>query len=1071
MTTTYSHEELTVDATTAVLPETTSRFIMECIEAIEQGTSISVRRNDGTNVGCMDYILDPTTNIIYNPRFRTVNSINREFYNGILKESYHAERPIFTTVDAVMVDLFYNNPAIDHDRHCTRDGEHISCLQKLMPAINHIADYDAFYRSKNLDLSQPCDIDAQDHVVTCFEERFNQLRTWDELISLLTYHGTKKNLTQDCKSDGEYVPCLQKILNPSNHDLQYSHHPATRKHEYITKMTQIMDANPHFGDTLTTPMFQMPNGMSGNWIEYLVESTNQRETSPLFQPAEIGIFQRVIQNGIVDLTTAQCIDKTTQSPTLCLNKILDVIESVHEDESITPDEKNARVGIYRTLLAHPTGNRFQDVQCTNRDGTTIRCIDRLMAFIEQTYHADTITLNQQSTLVTTSQLGRQFMFDLLTSPTLNLSNMQCRDTEGDRRISCLQRCINILYNDVRLNSPDLTPISKDDENEYYHMAATQPLNKPACHNGETQTTCIEYILQKYQNSHDEPDAFFDMPEHRIGLVMNAQFDKIAAPVTISSTAGPIHIDVRDIICDLISPDDFIESNLDIEDAHKQMKALGTCKCQVDANGDPLDGKAQRKCHDELCFDLMEVADGTDYDKKWVGDIIEQGDGLETRDDPANLCGVYDIKYITARDDAKIREYIWNTTQYFKILNNQLSKTPMTTRRNVETIVKLQFNEPTVDKTGVFHDDASVTATYHEKHTFRVIDTKTVKLSRLHKIPEVKALLKKNPSLETKLHRIVTQKPSHTEQNLKLVISNRPYDLMRASSCQAWMSCFNLYDGCHNNTIHTLIDYGAYIAYVTDDEWSPTWYSRAYLIPADEESTCFMIQPAYGLPDYKRITIDAVKTLLHTRGCNLEKCRSRFPYGVSHYLWTDDLKVTDIDYDSMRDDAFELCLEDECARDQLHKDLVENEFEYYTTDNRDQYLEFYNEELEDLRDDRFDPEIHESTDDVELSKFDYERADEIARDRLYEWIYIDSDTFDEANHNRCDYDYDDYMDELDEDEYDMNDGELLEGYDEWIDTSTVEIITAADYNALMNSRGDFINTKHRYLKGDHPMDGQ
>jgi len=78
------------------------------------------------------------------------------------------------------------------------------------------------------------------------------------------------------------------------------------------------------------------------------------------------------------------------------------------------------------------------------------------------------------------------------------------------------------------------------------------------------------------------------------------------------------------------------------------------------------------------------------------------------------------------------------------------------------------------------------------------------------------------------------KPSSNYTNLKLIISNRPYDMMRATSCQMWPSCFNLENGGFASSITTYMYSGCYIAYIASSEYPITWLSRCWIIPVDKD---------------------------------------------------------------------------------------------------------------------------------------------------------------------------------------------------------------------------------------------
>jgi hypothetical protein len=1055
----YMYNELEVDHNTVVLSDTISDFVMRCIESIEDGRLLTVEDRDGNEIGCMDYILDYDNEIIFNRYYREFNSVERERYHGKV-EGYRSQTPLYVRLDHLLVDLLYNSPVLTHDRYCSAkdiggdNGELASCLYKVLDAsgIGDFYDSETFFAAKNLDLSQPCYVDEHSgRLVSCFEMIFDDLRVTQQIKPLLMYHANVDTLTSDCSSGGEIVPCVFKIVNPSREDCNYGEHPALRP-AYAEIFLEMMSVNPQIEDALKKPVFPMWDGSKSNWMDYVIEQNAESNLGLTSRR----IMSKMITEGKIDLLSPNCTTTDTRESISCLDKILTTLEEVQDQEL-----ESGRIisGLSQTAslysqIGKTVDGRIRNAVCHTRDGEPIQCIDRMMGIIERTYTMDFGTgrelLWRMADGVTASSVAARLISDLLSNSSINMGSIQCRD--GDRQVSCLQRCIDILHNEAvmdRAATEGRLSIYDSTDNGYMAIVSDQDLTKPVCSIGGTSTSCVEYLLNKYQTKFGSVESFFNIPMNRVGMALSSYFNRLT-PVRL----GDGELDVRGELCEWLRVEDFEELDDDNDDEHREdkyMKVMGSCLCRTKADGTPLSAKEKRKCHDELCLELNDTF--SDPNKEWISSLMERGTGLEMQDDPLGICGVYDISYVASRDSVKVETYRAGVAKVFETIQRLLRRNAITKRRGVDAVINLQLVDAT-DGSG----DMVVVVTYRDAITNHEIESKTVKLSRLHRIPEVKQLFDRVPSLVEQLHKAVTQRPSSTAQNLKMVVSNRPYDLIRASSCQAWTSCFNMRNGCHNDTVRTFVEYGAYIVYIADDEWSPTWYSRLYLVPANGDRTCLMIQKPYGLPDYKRLVMDAAKTLLYENGCNSRDCTRQFPASVRRFPWSNELDGRIIDYEAMKDAARSKCEEDVNLRDDLYEKLIEGDFEYYTTEDREQLEEYIEEELNEIREQDFDPEIHESLEDVEITDRDRERAEERAEERLWEWVEsgIDSDFLDEEVELKCENVYEIYMDELDEDDFNVGLDGLKDGYDEWLDNNYVDVVSVADYSAIMNSRGDFLH---------------
>jgi hypothetical protein len=168
-------------------------------------------------------------------------------------------------------------------------------------------------------------------------------------------------------------------------------------------------------------------------------------------------------------------------------------------------------------------------------------------------------------------------------------------------------------------------------------------------------------------------------------------------------------------------------------------------------------------------------------------------------------------------------------------------------------------------------------------------------------------------------------------SLKLVVSNRPVDYMRASTCQQWRSCLHsdiagtnpndrsdggYSTGFNGNALAFYIGTGGYVAYLAPDEFSPTWLARSFLIPmmnrkeGDSDydrrnsNNNFRINKVYGLPSYRVLITDALRELVYRNGYNHESMTTGdCEWHVSHWV---DLKGNLLN--EVMDEAYENCIE-------------------------------------------------------------------------------------------------------------------------------------------------------------------
>jgi hypothetical protein len=167
------------------------------------------------------------------------------------------------------------------------------------------------------------------------------------------------------------------------------------------------------------------------------------------------------------------------------------------------------------------------------------------------------------------------------------------------------------------------------------------------------------------------------------------------------------------------------------------------------------------------------------------------------------------------------------------------------------------------------------------------------------------LLRKLQEINPDLFGLIQLVTSHEDAASKggdhytLNITNKPMDIARISSCNVWddNSCMRIGDndsigrghGGYCNTVHSYIDFGSYVAYLTKDSpYEPKWFARLLMHRCKRGNNDYLsVQTAcnhYDVdPNYHKhwdIVYDAVQIILADNGVNAT-CN-----GSCTYLWND-----------------------------------------------------------------------------------------------------------------------------------------------------------------------------------------
>jgi hypothetical protein len=152
--------------------------------------------------------------------------------------------------------------------------------------------------------------------------------------------------------------------------------------------------------------------------------------------------------------------------------------------------------------------------------------------------------------------------------------------------------------------------------------------------------------------------------------------------------------------------------------------------------------------------------------------------------------------------------------------------------------------------------------------------------------EFQRVIATNTKLRDEIERQVRKKPTGEETTTTMIISDRPADMLRASTCQNWHSCVSYSSPAWGATsnggdLPLISDMGGYIAYVAPGEFSTRWLARAIISPVDPEKTFDYEYPpkvpkfayvprhaTHGIAADKQILMDALVEIFHQKGINV-----------------------------------------------------------------------------------------------------------------------------------------------------------------------------------------------------------
>lgn len=444
-----------------------------------------------------------------------------------------------------------------------------------------------------------------------------------------------------------------------------------------------------------------------------------------------------------------------------------------------------------------------------------------------------------------------------------LGQFECEGDEG-QRVTCMQRVLDMLIAAQNAEGIDMNARSTYDQLMYTFILNNDMTKRNFVLPGvDGYVTGIEYLAAR--------DAF-DVSANSNSMLPVILMAKGNVPDTVTINGETIPI--RDRCCEGVTFEKvqkFLTSSNIVPRGKSSdaiaLEIVGNCMCKG------LEGSESRSCHDKILWDWARA------DRfHWYKDDPEWG--MTNLSDPYGICGVYEVKH-TFRSKDLIERYL-NKVRAAKAaiescdVNGQIVEYEGAQVRvqllvdvpTVDEMVRNALREPMITLRYVSVESGNIVREFN--FTFNSVLAKRSSIPALKNIPTIRDLI----------NGVATGKPSSKTQNLKLVISRRPYDMMRASTGQHWSSCFNMKSGSHANSIGLYMNYDGYIAYLAEDEFDPIWKMRAWILPTVDNETgaflnCFRIQKNYGLPEYDAIFTDSITKVLYDAGytCTCDGCQS------------------------------------------------------------------------------------------------------------------------------------------------------------------------------------------------------
>lgn len=505
---------------------------------------------------------------------------------------------------------------------------------------------------------------------------------------------------------------------------------------------------------------------------------------------------------------------------------------------------------------------------------------------------------------------------------VSFNTYECKNLEG-KTIPCIHKMVDIVpvMYQMRYGGGYGSP-----GDEFTSVFSLKDLYNPKLKCGMDSTgkeiSCLEHALGIYQKMFSKSSKSGTNLDAYIAVLSNREFPKYAD--TIVTDPDGKRVSLRELVCrnaDLFALAHYLlmkkaSSGSNMENIggdrprqdHVALNLHAVCSGCNDIK-DPLD---RRICVDDDCFKAFipdrdmdctytnPVGEHAKYGgynmsvDRWASDYARDPDFLMNhfkyrgKDDLFGLSGVYEITYDPAKfgivsDSSRydygsivehhifpaIKRSIGTKINHLKLKNGEVVKNVTITDVKLASDVD---NDWAIRATLEGMDEGGSPVVFSELIPVSEIFTK----GHLLGSDDVRSKTIKYRGVSDAIRRISTSKiVKKTDGKLTMVISNRPADILRASTCQSWTSCmgFRSYPGTGglNRSLLTKMNMGGYIAYIASDELSPSWIGRMMMTPAFEkpgdESSMFILDKVYGLSQYRPIISAAIGILLRDHGYN------------------------------------------------------------------------------------------------------------------------------------------------------------------------------------------------------------
>lgn len=752
--------------------------------------------------------------------------------------------------------------------------------------------------------------------VSCLNKVINSSK-WDDIVDGFTNYRSilptvysddsdiilTTNFNQPCEMGDEVVSCVEKMIAEGK-----LHTSIIRS--FGTDLSQVTH------DDMTVP------GLRVSGIERLFQIFEQEYRNYIDDPSleaqlssKLDRISDVVESGLYDLSTIECRD-AQHRPISCLERVFQFIERYY-DADVNHEAYGERLhGVADMMFYYLRESNVNSLDSTcMKNGQSVNCMERYIDLTLAIYQSvSEHGAERETRRVTVVDIDDLDDFDDLDDDTVidfrgafngdededeegwddedgDWDGEDCDDGgEGDE-------CEGDEDEDDGVLLPrwgvDLRPRDGEEDQQMYEDMVqsnvdarrrwilmdlfTKNLGKPQCHDPQTgdMISCYDYIVR-------HPEADEDVKKIYPFMVLKNK--------NIAQLPEPLRSNIRKFIrenIENIHPENIKNLGVDayVGDEYTistEMMNIGREICDVYAEG----SKERRQCYDKLCLRLIssipksetfvtpELRGGNAFQKRradrtwvqeWARSFIDEPLGHEqeydnawlytNHDDRYNLCGTWTITV----DSDIVDDYRDTISSYISTFN-MIGKAVRETYKGRPVYLQI---EPYTAQNG---DLGQYVIKYID------IETGNVTVGRPQRIGKIAEVIRKySPSLYFKIRPHLTRKPSNKSRTYTLTISRRPADFIRASSCQNWMSCFNMKDGMHMNSIPDYFEHGAYIAYVSDNEWSPQWYTRMFVIPMKNRDTGefvgFSVQDkdVYGLETLSQAAADALKMILYEHG--------------------------------------------------------------------------------------------------------------------------------------------------------------------------------------------------------------